>query len=334
MKIAVVGATGLVGREMLKQLEASELPVKECIAVASGRSVGKKIDWGEEELMVISVEDALAASPDLALFSAGGEASRLYAPRFADRGCIVIDNSSAWRKDPHVPLVVPEVNCDSIQPGHHIIANPNCSTIQLVVVLKPLHEAFGLRRVVISTYQSVSGSGTRGIAQLAGEREGGIPDRCYPHPIDLNVIPQGGDFLPDGTTTEEEKLLFETRKILCLPELNVTATVVRVPVFNSHSESVNIEFNQDVSAEAVREVLLRSPGIIVLDEPGKSIYPMPIDTAGKDEVFVGRIRRDASLPNAIDLWITADNVRKGAATNAVQIAEWLCRNHYIPKDNS
>jgi aspartate-semialdehyde dehydrogenase len=277
----------------------------------------------------MSVLEALEAKPEIALFSAGGDASRKFAPLFAEKGCTVIDNSSAWRKDPDVPLVVPEVNGHIMGAQHRIIANPNCSTIQLVVVLNPLHEALGIRRVVVSTYQSVSGSGIKGIAQLSGERVGKAIDRCYPHPIDLNVIPQGGDFLPNGTTTEEEKLLFETRKILRLPNLMLTATVVRVPVMFSHSESVNIEFDREVSAREVRDVLRTAQGIILRDSPHEGIYPMPLETTGRDEVFVGRIRRDACLSNAIDLWITADNVRKGAATNAVQIAELLVGRNII-----
>jgi aspartate-semialdehyde dehydrogenase len=314
---------------MLNQLATGSLPVTTCLAVASERSVGKTTPWRDQVLSVISVGEALEAAPDIVLFSAGGDASRKYAQLFAQKGCTVIDNSSAWRKDPEIPLVVPEVNGSIIQSYNRIIANPNCSTIQLVVVLKPLDEAFGLRRVVISTYQSVSGSGIKGIAQLMGEREGQTTDPCYPHPIDLNVIPHGGDFLPNGTTTEEEKLLFETRKILQLPELKLTATVVRVPVVFSHSESVNIEFENEVSSQEVREVLGKAPGIILRDQPQANIYPMPLDTYGRDEVFVGRIRADASLSNAIDLWITADNVRKGAATNAVQIAELMVRRNII-----
>ncbi|MFO7723742.1 MAG: aspartate-semialdehyde dehydrogenase [Bacteroidales bacterium] len=323
MKIAVVGATGLVGRTMTGLLEHSALPVTDYIPVASSRSAGSKVTFRSKEHTVVTPEECLAMRPDLALFSAGGAASLYYAPLFAGAGCKVIDNSSAWRKDPAIPLVVPEVNPDAIHPHHRLIANPNCSTIQLVMVLAPLHRQFGIRRVVVSTYQSVSGSGLKGIRQLEAERGGEVPEMCYPHRIDMNVIPHGGDFLPDGTTAEEEKLVFESRKIMGAPEIAITATVVRVPVTVSHSESVNIEFTTPVAAERVREVLQDQPGIIVQDDTSANIYPMPILAAGHDEVFVGRIRQDASLDTAVDLWIVSDNVRKGAATNAIQIAELM-----------
>jgi aspartate-semialdehyde dehydrogenase len=324
MKIAVVGATGLVGQKMLELVSSSSLPVSRLIPVATPRSAGKRVIFRDQSVEVISMEEALALKPDLALFSAGGDASLQYAPRFAAIGCKVIDNSSAWRKDPNVPLVVPEVNPDAILPQHMIIANPNCSTIQLVMVLGPLHKQYGIRRVVVSTYQSVSGSGIKGIQQLEQERKGLQPvTPCYPHPIDMNVIPHGGEFLDDGTTAEEAKLVFETRKILSAEELFITATVVRVPVSGGHSESVNIEFNHPVTAAGVKEVLALSAGIEILDNPQKNLYPMPLTAFDKDEVFVGRIRQDASLNTAVDLWIVADNVRKGAATNAIQIAELM-----------
>ncbi len=319
----MVGATGVVGAKMMEALEQQPFPVTACIPVASARSAGKTIPFGGRSLVVRTPEEALAMRPQLALFSAGGETSLKYAPLFAKQGCIVIDNSSAWRKDPNVPLVVPEVNTHHIGPDHRIIANPNCSTIQLVVVLKPLHDAFGIKRVVVATYQSVSGSGLAGLQQLHGERAGEDVARCYPHQIDLNVIPQGGDFLPDGTTTEEAKLVFETRKILNAPTMAVTATVVRVPVLYGHGEAVNIEFNQPVTPDQIRQTLMKAPGVVVTDDPEKHQYPMPIHVAGRPEVFVGRIRRDAALEQAADLWIVADNLLKGAATNAMQIAQWL-----------
>jgi len=320
MKTAVVGATGLVGERMIRILEASSFPVTELIPVASARSEGRHVSFRGSEYGVVTPERALEMKPRLALFSAGGEVSRHYAPLFAAGGCKVIDNSSAWRKDPEVPLVVPEVNSGAIKPDHRIIANPNCSTIQLVVVLHPLHQRFGLKRVVVSTYQSVSGSGVRGLEQLEGERHGRNPLRCYPAPIDMNILPHGGDFLPDGTTTEEAKLVFETRKIMEVPQLAITATVARVPVRYGHCESVNVEFSRNVLPAEIREVLLQAPGIVVVDEPESMRYPTPLEVAGHDEVFVGRIRQDASLSHAADMWIVADNLHKGAATNAVQIA--------------
>ncbi len=330
MNIAVVGATGLVGCKMTEKLEQSFLPVSTFIPVASERSAGKMIMFRGCETMVITPEAALQCRPSLALFSAGGDTSRKYAPLFAAAGCRVIDNSSAWRQEPGVPLVVPEVNPGTVGPDDMIIANPNCSTIQLVVILEPLHRQFGIRRVVVSTYQSVSGSGLKGIRQLEAERAGTVAEMCYPHRIDLNVIPHGGDFLPDGSTAEEAKLVSETRKIMQLPHLAITSTVVRVPVTGGHSESVNIEFHQEVTAGEVRNTLEKAPGVVVLDEPGKNLYPLPIHSYNRDEVFVGRIRQDASLANAVDLWIVADNVTKGAATNAVQIAELMFAKGYFP----
>lgn len=329
MKIAVVGATGLVGRMMVSLLESSGLNITELIPAASKRSAGTKVLFRGEETTVVSVEECIKREPDIALFSAGRDTSLQYAPAFAAAGCKVIDNSSAWRKDPSVPLVVPEVNPESIRKEHTIIANPNCSTIQLVVVLAPLHKSFGIKRVVVSTYQSVSGSGIKGIRQLEDERSGVESEKCYPHPIDLNIIPHGGDFLPDGTTAEEAKLVFETRKILNDRNISVTSTVVRVPVMVSHSEAVNIEFRQNVTAHQVREVLKRSPGIKILDDPSENLYPTPAEATGKDEVFTGRIRQDASLQNAVDLWIVADNIRKGAATNALQIAQIIVEKGLI-----
>ncbi len=333
MRIAILGATGLVGTEMIRAIAASALPVTELIPVASSRSAGKEITFRGTPYRVVTPEVALEKKPHLALFSAGGEASRLYAPQFAQIRCKVIDNSSAWRKETDVPLIVPEVNIDQIKPHHHIIANPNCSTIQLVVVLNPLYKRFGFRRVIVSTYQSVSGSGVQGLQQLEEERQGEeAPTRCYPHRIDLNILPHGGDFLPDGTTTEETKLVFETRKILSADDIAISATVARVPVMYGHSESVNIEFNHPADPVLIRETLRQAPGIVIIDDPTNNRYPMPVDVAGRDEVFVGRIRKDASLSHAADLWIVADNLRKGAATNAVQIAVMMHQNGLIPSD--
>jgi aspartate-semialdehyde dehydrogenase len=324
MRVAVIGATGQVGLVMLKVLEERRFPVSELLPAASPASAGRMLAFAGGEVRVRTVEEALAAQPDLALFSAGGEASRLWAPRFAEGGCTVIDNSSAWRMDPDVPLVVPEVNPGALDGGARIIANPNCSTIQLVVALKPLHDRYGLRRVVVSTYQSVTGTGYKAVEQLRAEREGRPPaHRPYPHPIDGNVLPHCDVFEEDGYTREEKKLVRESRKILGLPDLALTATAVRVPVMGGHSESVNVQFERPAPPNEVRALLGESPGVVVLDDPSAALYPMPIHAEGRDPVFVGRIRADESAPNALNLWIVSDNLRKGAATNAVQIAEAL-----------
>ncbi len=324
MRVAVIGATGQVGLVMLKVLEERRFPVSELLPAASPASAGRMLAFAGGEVRVRTVEEALAAQPDLALFSAGGEASRLWAPRFAEGGCTVIDNSSAWRMDPDVPLVVPEVNPGALDGGARIIANPNCSTIQLVVALKPLHDRYGLRRVVVSTYQSVTGTGYKAVEQLRAEREGRPPaHRPYPHPIDGNVLPHCDVFEEDGYTREEKKLVRESRKILGLPDLALTATAVRVPVMGGHSESVNVQFDRPAPPNEVRALLGESPGVVVLDDPSAALYPMPIHAEGRDPVFVGRIRADESAPNALNLWIVSDNLRKGAATNAVQIAEAL-----------
>jgi aspartate-semialdehyde dehydrogenase len=329
MKLLLAGATGLVGREMLKVLEEHNLiPHFENIMLcASPRSKGMRIEskWGSSEIMTL--EEGLTSAPDYALFSAGGEISKLWAPRFAQQNCTVIDNSSAWRMEPGIPLVVPEINADKIG-DNNLIANPNCSTIQLVMVLQPLHEIAKIRRVVVSTYQSVSGTGKGAMQQLWDERAGLPTHAVYPHPIDLNCIPQCDVFMENGYTREEMKVIQETRKILNLPNLSITATAVRVPVTGGHSESVNIEFHQPVSPQEVREALALMPGVVVLDDPNTFSYPMPINAAGKDEVFVGRIRKDESIPNGIQLWITADNLRKGAATNAVQILQCLLKQRH------
>lgn len=326
MKIAVVGATGLVGTEILKVLEESALPLSEVLPVASERSVGKKVLFKGKELAVLTPEAAIQQQPEFAIFSAGGSTSLTLAPRFAEAGIRVVDNSSAWRMDPEVPLVVPEVNPEVLGTEDMIIANPNCSTIQLVVALWPLHMAFGLERVVVSTYQSVSGSGQKGVDQLLAERDGRTDVKNYPHPIDLNLIPHIDVFDEEGYTREERKVMMESRKIMGLPDLAITCTAVRVPVMGGHSESVNIQFERPITAEGVKAVLKNSPGIKVVDEPETGQYPMPLYVRGQNDVFVGRIREDQSVENGLNLWIVADNLRKGAATNAVQIVEYMARN--------
>ncbi len=323
MKVAIVGATGLVGSTMIKILEEHNFPVSDLIPVASAKSVGGKVSYKGKEYAIVSAEDAIAMRPDIALFSAGGSVSLELAPLFAAVGCRVIDNSSAWRMDPTKKLVVPEVNGEVLTKDDYIIANPNCSTIQMVVVLQPLHLKYGIKRVVVSTYQSVSGTGQKAVKELMDERAGGKGFGVYPHPIDLNVIPHIDVFQGNGYTKEEMKMALETCKIMGDDTIKVTATTVRVPVTGGHSESVNIEFTNDFDEGDVKALLSDSAGIIVVDNPAMNGYPMPIDAAGKDEVFVGRIRRDYSQPNTLNCWIVADNLRKGAATNAVQIAKLL-----------
>ncbi|MFA5418027.1 MAG: aspartate-semialdehyde dehydrogenase [Bacteroidales bacterium] len=322
MKVAVVGATGLVGREMIKVLESRNFPVDELIAVASGRSIGLTVPFKGKEVYVVSVENAIRQQPEIVLFSAGGSVSLEWAPKFAAYGGKVIDNSSAWRMHENIPLVVPEVNGHVLTVDDHIIANPNCSTIQLVMALAPLHHAYTIKRVVVSTYQSVSGSGKKGIDQMMSERADLPHQRFYPHQIDLNVLPHAGDFDLDGNTTEEMKLTNETKKILD-PAILLTSTVVRVPVKGGHSEAVNIEFKHDFTIPEVRRLLGGMPGVVVVDYPEANLYPMPLMAEGKDEVFVGRIRRDTTRDNSLNMWVVSDNLRKGAATNAVQIAEIL-----------
>jgi aspartate-semialdehyde dehydrogenase len=323
MKIAVVGASGLVGQKMLKVLEERGILGEVLIPVASEKSVGKLISFRGKDIEIRSVQQAIDEKPDIAIFSAGGSTSLQWAESFAAVGCFVIDNSSAWRMDEKVPLVVPEINADAISNQTKIIANPNCSTIQMVLALAPLHWKYTIKRVVVSTYQSVTGSGVKGTLQLENERKNIEGERAYPHPIDLNLIPHGGDFDESGYTSEEVKLVNETRKILGDAEIQVSATVVRVPVYGGHSESVNVEFENEFELHEVKSILNLMPGIEVQDDPGKAIYPMPKYSEGKDAVFVGRIRRDFSKPNTLNLWIVSDNLRKGAATNAVQIAEYL-----------
>jgi len=329
MKIAVVGATGLVGSVMLKVLEEQNTPCDELIAVASERSVGKTVSFRGREIPVVTPSVAVEMLPQIALFSAGGGTSKIWAEKFAEKGCFVIDNSSAWRMYDHVPLVVPEINAHTLDRDHLIIANPNCSTIQMVLALAPLHWKYKIRRIVVSTYQSVTGSGIRGQWQLDAEISDLPVDMFYPHQINLNLIPQGGSFNPDGYTSEEQKLLDETRKILGDPNIQVTSTVVRVPVYGGHSESVNVEFYTDFDLQEVVHLLKTMPGVVVQDDPEKSEYPMPLDAEGKDEVFVGRIRRDFSQASSLNLWVVSDNLRKGAATNAVQIAGYLIKNKLV-----
>ena len=323
MKVAVVGATGLVGTVMLKVLEERNFPLTELLPVASAKSAGKTIRFKDKDVKILTIDEAIAAKPDIALFSAGGGTSLTEAPRFAALGTVVIDNSSAWRMDPDKKLVVPEVNAHVLTKQDKIIANPNCSTIQMVVVLEPLHKKYGIKRVVVSTYQSVTGTGVKAVEQLMNERKGISGEMAYPHTIDLNVIPHIDVFLENGYTKEEMKMIVETKKIMCDDSIQVTATTVRIPVMGGHSESVNIEFEKDFDVEEVRQLLAEEVGIIVVDDPANLKYPMPKDAHEKDEVFVGRIRRDESQANTLNLWIVADNLRKGAATNAVQIAEYL-----------
>ena len=320
---AVVGATGLVGQTMLKVLEQRNFPVTELVPVASEKSVGKTIQWKGKSFTVRSMTDAIAEKPVLALFSAGGTTSLEWAPRFAEAGITVIDNSSAWRMDPDKKLVVPEINGDVLTKEDRIIANPNCSTIQMVMALQPLEQHYGIERIIVSTYQSVSGTGKKAVDQLMNERKGVSGDMAYKYTIDLNLIPQIDSFLDNGYTKEEMKMVNETRKILRSPGIRITSTTVRVPVKGGHSESVNVELKKDFSLDAVRAQIAAMPGVVVVDDPANARYPMPIEAEGKDEVFVGRIRRDESQPNSLNLWIVSDNLRKGAATNAVQIAEYL-----------
>ncbi|MBI1267223.1 MAG: aspartate-semialdehyde dehydrogenase [Cryomorphaceae bacterium] len=326
MKVAVVGATGMVGRTMLKVLEERNFPISMLLPVASERSVGSTVRFNEADVNVVSMEEAIAQKPDLALFSAGGDTSLQWAPKFAEVGCTVIDNSSAWRMHADKKLIVPEVNGAAIGASDLIIANPNCSTIQLVMTLKPLHDAFGAKRVIVSTYQSVSGTGKEAIDQMEMERKGVDGKMVYPYPIDRNCLPQCDVFTDNDYTKEEMKLTNETCKILGDKSVHVVATAVRVPVTGGHSESVNVEFEKAFEVDEVKRLLANFPGIRVQDQPELKMYPMPLYAAGKDEVFVGRIRRDFTRENTLNMWIVSDNLRKGAATNAVQIAEYLLAN--------
>ncbi|MBC7507437.1 MAG: aspartate-semialdehyde dehydrogenase [Ferruginibacter sp.] len=323
MKVAVVGATGLVGTKMLQVLAERNFPVTELIAVASEKSIGKEVEFKGTKYKVVGYEDAIAAKPAIAIFSAGGSTSLTLAPLFAEAGITVIDNSSAWRMDATKKLVVPEVNAHVLTKDDKIIANPNCSTIQMVVVLKPLHDKYKIKRVVVSTYQSVTGTGVKAVEQLMNERKGIEGPMAYKYPIDLNAIPQIDVFLDNGYTKEEMKMTKETVKIIGDEAIKVTATTVRIPVMGGHSESVNIEFESDFDLDELRDILSKAPGVVVQDDITNFIYPMPLTAHEKDETFVGRIRRDETQANTLNCWIVSDNLRKGAATNAVQIAEYL-----------
>jgi aspartate-semialdehyde dehydrogenase len=327
MNIAVVGATGMVGQVMLEVLEQRNLPITNLIPVASEKSVGKEIHFNNKTYKIVSLQDAVDLKPDIALFSAGGDTSLEWAPKFAEKGSIVIDNSSAWRMDKDKKLVVPEINAHELTKEDKIIANPNCSTIQLVMVLKPLHDLFKIKRVVVSTYQSITGTGVKAVKQLENELNNVEGDKAYPHQIHKNALPHCDIFLENDYTKEEMKLTHETKKILSDDSVHVVATAVRIPVVGGHSESVNIEFENAFDIEKVKEALKNFSGVIVEDEPQKNSYPMPLSAHGKDEVFVGRIRRDFTIQNGLNLWIVADNLRKGAATNAVQIAEYIYNNN-------
>ncbi len=329
MKIAVVGATGLVGQEMIKVLEESLIEINEFYAVASEKSVGKELIFNNKTYTIISLQKAVENKPNIALFSAGGTVSKQWVPKFAEVGTTVIDNSSAWRMEKNIPLIVPEVNASILNINDKIIANPNCSTIQLVVALAPLHKKYKIKRLVVSTYQSVTGTGVTAVQQMKDERKGINTKKVYPYQIDMNCFPHGGDFLDNGYTSEEMKLVHETRKIMDDYNIGITSTVVRIPVLGGHSEAVNIEFENEFDIDELKLLLNSSKGIILQDDISKNQYPMPLYCKGKDEVFVGRIRRDESQPKTLNLWVVADNLRKGAATNAVQIAQYLIENKLI-----
>ncbi|WP_047246980.1 aspartate-semialdehyde dehydrogenase [Maribacter thermophilus] len=329
MKVAVVGATGMVGEVMLKVLAERNFPITELLLVASERSVGKKLSYKDEEHTVIGLSDAVAAKPDIAIFSAGGDTSLEWAPKFAEVGTTVVDNSSAWRMDPEKKLIVPEINADSLTPSDKIIANPNCSTIQMVMALAPLHKKYKMKRVVVSTYQSVSGTGVKAVQQLENEIAGVKGEMAYPYPIGRNALPHCDVFLENGYTKEEMKLAREPQKILDDRSFSISATAVRIPTAGGHSESVNVEFHNDFELNEIRQILNNTPGVTVQDNPDTNTYPMPIYAHDKDEVFVGRIRRDETQRNTLNMWIVADNLRKGAATNAVQIAEYLVDKNLV-----
>ena len=329
MKIAVVGATGLVGSKMLQVLAERNFPISELIPVASEKSIGKEITFRGKNYKIQSMEDAIAAKPAIAIFSAGGSTSLEWAPKFAANQTFVIDNSSAWRMKENIPLIVPEVNADAISQTDYIIANPNCSTIQMVVALKPLHIQYHLKRVVVSTYQSVTGTGQKAVKQMMDERAGNPVDAVYPYQIDMNVLPHIDVFLEDGYTKEEQKMMLETKKIMNLPDLKITATTVRVPTMGGHSESINATFESPINLSEIRNILSQSEGIILQDDPSKLLYPMPLTAQDKDEVFVGRLRIDNSCDNTLNMWVVSDNLRKGAATNAVQIAEYLVKKGFV-----
>ena len=329
MKVAVVGATGMVGQVMLKVLEERNFPVTELLPVASERSIGKKVSYQDKEYEIIGLEEAVKQKPEIAIFSAGGDTSLEWAPKFAEAGTTVIDNSSAWRMDPTKKLVIPEINAKDLRREDKIIANPNCSTIQLLMALKPLHDKYKIKRAVVSTYQSITGTGVKAVQQLENEYAGEKGEMAYPYPIHKNALPHCDVFMENGYTKEEMKLTKETKKILGDDSVNVSATAIRIPVVGGHSEAVNVEFESDFEEKEVRKILSDFPGITVQDNPDTNTYPMPIYAEGKDDVFVGRIRRDYSQPNTLNMWVVADNLRKGAATNAVQIAEYLLSNKLV-----
>jgi len=329
MKIAVVGATGLVGQKILEVLTERNFPVDELYPVASERSIGKKIEFRGKQVTVIGMKEAIELKPHIAIFSAGGDTSIEWAPEFEKAGTFVVDNSSAWRMHPEKKLIVPEINASELTVDDKIIANPNCSTIQMVVALAPLHKKYKIKRLIISTYQSISGTGVKAVEQLENERAGVDGEMAYPYPIDKNCLPHCDVFEDNAYTKEEMKLINETRKILCDDSIKITATAVRVPVVGGHSEAVNIEFEKDFDLDELKDLLAQSEGIVLQDDPKNNIYPMPRFAHEKNEVFVGRIRRDFSNPNSLNMWIVADNLRKGAATNAIQIAEYLNENGMV-----
>jgi len=329
MKLAVVGATGMVGEVMLQVLSERNFPITELIPVASARSVGKKIDFKGRGFKVVGLSNAVSMRPDIALFSAGGETSMEWAPKFAELGTVVIDNSSAWRMDPTKKLIIPEINANILTKEDKIIANPNCSTIQMLMALAPLKNNYGIKRIVVSTYQSITGTGVKAVRQLENEYNNLEGPMAYPYPIHKNALPHCDDFMNNGYTKEEMKLLNETHKIFGDKSIGVTATAIRIPVIGGHSESVNVQLKREFELNDVRKLLYESPGIIVQDNPETNSYPMPIYSEGKDEVFVGRLRRDFSQENSLNLWVVSDNLRKGAATNTIQIAEYLINKDYI-----
>ena len=329
MKIAVVGATGMVGNVMLKVLEERNLPINKLLLVASERSVDTELIYQNKKIKVIGLNEALNAKPDIALFSAGGSTSLEWAPKFASLGTTVIDNSSAWRMEKDIKLIVPEINANLLSSEDKIIANPNCSTIQMVMALAPIHKKFKIKRLVISTYQSITGTGVKAVKQLKNEMSGTSGENAYPHQIHKNALPHCDIFLDNNYTREEMKLVHETHKILADDKIAITATAVRIPVVGGHSESVNVEFENHFEINQIQNILSQTPGIEILDDPKKNKYPMPINAEGKDTVYVGRLRRDNSIPNGVNLWIVSDNLRKGAATNTIQIAEYLIKNNLV-----
>ena len=329
MKLAVVGATGMVGEVMLRVLSERNFPLTELIPVASERSVGKKVNYKGKDYKVVKISTAISMSPDIALFSAGGETSLNWAPKFAKAGAIVIDNSSAWRMDPDKKLIIPEINAKTLTKEDRIIANPNCSTIQMLMALAPLKKTYGINRIIVSTYQSITGTGVKAVKQLENEYNDIKGDMAYPYPIHRNALPHCDVFMDNGYTKEEMKLVNETHKILADDSIGVTATAIRIPVVGGHSESINIQLKSQFELHDVRKLLHESPGIVLQDNPGTNTYPMPIYAQGKDEVFVGRIRKDFSQENSLNLWVVSDNLRKGAATNTIQIAEYLITNDFV-----